>query len=341
MSNALRRVKLVPANHLLPLHRVSGATYSVISAQYHGGFFAPMKHKKQSMIPVLTGAHVGVAIYSLLLCWSAQYAFAGAADPGANGQCPQGVKCTPRSLYTLTFEFIRPTWLGNFIIIAPAIGLCGSYPLIGILLRDNAMMLMNILGNTACGRSCLARLCCVNQRQQSSQGIALLQASSSLQTQPPGSLAGDSKPNTDAVSDLVDSLKEPTTAPLWLRAVFALLMGVLPVLLAFITRNVETIVRFTGGYGGCYIMFVMPTLLMIWSRGGPRVYFSTLCPNRESPRSPSALLWEPKVGETDEEDHSDDGLYKSHFGHPLVALGVLLFALMAAVFNTLSLAGLA
>ena len=318
--------------------RVSGATFSVISAQYHGGFFAPMKNKKSSMIPVITGAHVGVAIYSLLLCWSAQYAFAHAADPGG-AQCPQGVKCTPRSLYTLTFEFVQPAWLGKFIIIAPAIGLCGSYPLIGILLRDNAMMLMNILGSTSTGRSCLSSICCVSQNKRPPHGIALLEASGSLQTQPNGSVPYASDGQNDATSELVASLKEPTTAPLWLRAVFALLTGVLPVLLALVTRNVETIVRFTGGYGGCYIMFVMPTLLMIWARGGPRAYFGQLWGGGSTPRSPNTLLWEPKAPTA--HNHSDGGLYKSQFAHPLVAAGVLLFAAVAAVFNTLSLAGVA
>jgi len=299
-----------------------------------------MKHKKRTMIPVLTGAHVGVAIYSLLLCWSAQYAFANAADPN-DAQCPQGVRCTPRSLYTLTFEFVQPSWLANFIIIAPAIGLCGSYPLIGILLRDNAMMLVNILGGTSTGRSCIGRLCCVRQRSPLSHGIALLKASGSLQTQPHGSVPYASDEHNDATADLIASLKEPTTAPLWLRAVFALLMGVLPVLLAFVTRNVETIVRFTGGYGGCYIMFVMPTLLMIWARGGPQAYFGGLWGVKSPVSSPSAALWDGDAHVTKSENHSDEGLYKSQFGHPLIALGVLLFAAMAAVFNTLSLAGVA
>jgi hypothetical protein len=302
-----------------------------------------MINKRQSMIPVLTGAHLGVAVYSLLLCWSAQYAFAQAADPGT-GACPSGVKCTPRSLYTLTFQFIQPAWLGNFILIAPAIGLCGSYPLIGILLRDNAMMLVNILGATGPGKACLMSLCCTSRRSKARGGEVLLPpGASSLQTQPAGSFPGDRAQSIDATEELIQSLKEPTTAPLWLRALFALGMGVLPVGLALLTRNVETIVRFTGGYGGCYIMFVMPTLLMIWTRGGPRAYFKAgCCCRRTESMDDISLKWAPSPhSDSQGERHSDGGLYKSHFAHPAIAVGVLLFAFMAATFNTLSLTGLA
>jgi hypothetical protein len=40
----------------------------------------------------------------------------------------------------------------------------------------------------------------------------------------------------------------------------------LPLLVAFVTQNVEMLVSITGSYGGCCIEFIIPTLLVMSAR---------------------------------------------------------------------------
>ncbi|KAL6076124.1 General transcription factor IIE TFIIE subunit [Balamuthia mandrillaris] len=111
----------------------------------------------------------------------------------------------------------------------------------------------------------------------------------------------------------------------WVKQpLFSLLAITPPFAIAFGTRNVSILVSFTGSYAGLFIMFVIPALLLFFSRRKVRALLSS---------SPPITAAEDRGGE-EQRDAVEYNPHRSVFGHWLWLALVLLWSVAALALVT-------
>ncbi|KAA0173324.1 hypothetical protein FNF27_05248 [Cafeteria roenbergensis] len=126
---------------------VSSSTYALINQQYVPAIFAPVALQQRAAVGDAASRSVYlVAAYLLALAWTGVLAFDGRAPASALAavSLPAGAAGKPGPgpidpLYSLTFSFVEPGWLASALMLAPAVALLSTYPLVAITLRDAYM----------------------------------------------------------------------------------------------------------------------------------------------------------------------------------------------------------
>ncbi|KAA0166318.1 hypothetical protein FNF31_01542 [Cafeteria roenbergensis] len=160
---------------------VSSSTYALINQQYVPAIFAPVALQQRAAVGDAASRSVYlVAAYLLALAWTGVLAFDGRAPASALAavSLPAGAAGKPGPgpidpLYSLTFSFVEPGWLASALMLAPAVALLSTYPLVAITLRDAYMAGWGLLrGVSGAGEPRLRPACWQGEDRTGSVAVA-------------------------------------------------------------------------------------------------------------------------------------------------------------------------
>ena len=281
------------------------------------------------------------------MSWTAVYAFANTLP----SKCTSDSVCHLQSMYTFNFRYLSPDWVGTGVVLLPLLAVLTNFPLIAITLRDNMIVLFKVAFSNHTSRPA-----------DSAESRSLLQppvASDEVRVLTPDmrtghAMAMDSTSGGDVVpaarqarmsrtrrlssaAQLKEELlAEPAGAAhpnpaLTVRVAVALCAVSPPFLVAFVTDNIDLVVRVTGSYGGAVIMFVMPVLFVWHARKALRGVQATAAGRVNN---------SPAAGTSRGNAHRDGVVlvnpHASPFQHPLWYVLTIGWAVSAVVVNTYS-----
>ena len=271
-----------------------GLVYATIHQQYIGTLLAPMKNKTRNILPVHIGVLAVVTAYYIVLCVSAVVAFApyeGRGDAStASGKCTALTPhaCGLQELYTFNFGFLQPRWAARALAMAPLLGMVSVFPIISITLRDNLMLTLSAVLAAVGGVGPYQRLAEADPDPASRQPeVELAHRSAGGATgthsdsehaeewevrplrgrrQSAASAPAVQTPTPTCAARWAHSLASPSDTPLSVRVAFGLLAVVPAYITAAYTRDIDFLLRIVGCYGGTFIAFCMPCVLVHYAR---------------------------------------------------------------------------
>eukprot|EP00013_Stygamoeba_regulata_P007353 CAMPEP_0177631576 /NCGR_PEP_ID=MMETSP0447-20121125/1824_1 /TAXON_ID=0 /ORGANISM="Stygamoeba regulata, Strain BSH-02190019" /LENGTH=572 /DNA_ID=CAMNT_0019133071 /DNA_START=138 /DNA_END=1853 /DNA_ORIENTATION=- len=207
--------------------------YSFMCHHSLPSLISPIKDKKWVSVMLAADYCVILFVYAALN-YSALLAFSDKDDLACSSFYP----CQIESFYTNTFVSYPIQWMGIFLALFPVFTLSTNYPLISITLRNNLAQLLSYF------------------ESEDKKGVAGHYC---------GCTAGDRQCMLDC--GCWDQCGGGRFA--WHRIkkyVYAALASFPPILVAFLVHDVSILVDFTGSYAGLGIQWVMPGVLVWYSR---------------------------------------------------------------------------